>query len=137
MHGFAISVLSILNQKHHQESKDRGPRINDQLPGVAEMKCRAEESPNNNQGHGHAKCHGPPCRAGCGPSETFEAPPGLTHASDLAVSFHSKPPRVPFAPGGRAPPLRISPRQAPVSVAIVFAIVSIKSISSKVCIFAG
>src|SRR5262245_10625999 len=38
-----IAILSVLNQEHHQESNDRGARIDDQLPGVGE----AEDGPRN------------------------------------------------------------------------------------------
>ena len=41
MHRFGVAVLRVLNQEDHQESDDGGGGVDDQLPGIGEMKSRA------------------------------------------------------------------------------------------------
>jgi len=45
VHRLRVAVLSVLNQKHHQEGNDRGSGVDDQLPGVGEMKRRPGDGP--------------------------------------------------------------------------------------------
>lgn len=49
--GFSVSVLCVLNQKHHQKGHDGGACIDDQLPSVAEVKQRTCDEPNPNDAH--------------------------------------------------------------------------------------
>ena len=49
--GGSVPILRVLNEEHHQESNDRGPRIYDELPGVGIVKNRAGDRPNE---HGNA-----------------------------------------------------------------------------------
>ena len=37
LHREGVAILSVLNQEHHQECDDRGARVDDQLPGIAEI----------------------------------------------------------------------------------------------------
>jgi hypothetical protein len=48
MHGFGVAVLGILNQKHHEESDNGGAGVDDELPGIGEMKGRPGDSPDDN-----------------------------------------------------------------------------------------
>ena len=34
LHGLGVTVLCVLNKKHHQEGDDRGDCVDDKLPGV-------------------------------------------------------------------------------------------------------
>jgi hypothetical protein len=45
--GVTITVLGILNQKHHQECDDRRARVDDQLPCVAELEYWTGEAPDD------------------------------------------------------------------------------------------
>ncbi len=42
---FGISILGVLNQKHHQECDNRRASVDDQLPGVTESENGAGEYP--------------------------------------------------------------------------------------------
>src|SRR5437667_10637820 len=42
---FGVPVLCVLNQEHHQESDDGCASVDDELPGVREMKSRARYRP--------------------------------------------------------------------------------------------
>ena len=42
---FSIAVLCVLNEKYHQKRDDGRPGIDNELPGIGEMKSRAGESP--------------------------------------------------------------------------------------------
>jgi hypothetical protein len=48
MDGLAVAVLGVLNQENHQKRDDRGARIDDELPGVAEVEEGAADRPTNN-----------------------------------------------------------------------------------------
>ena len=58
VHCFGVTVLRVLNQKHHQERHDCRGGINDELPGVGEMKRRSGDNPDENDKNGAAKCPG-------------------------------------------------------------------------------
>src|SRR5262245_1230632 len=58
MHGFGVTVLRVLNQKHHEERDDCRGGVDDQLPGVREMKSRSGDQPNKNYQNGATKCPG-------------------------------------------------------------------------------
>jgi len=45
MHCFGVAVLCVLNQKHHQKRNDCRGGVDDQLPGVREMKRRPGNDP--------------------------------------------------------------------------------------------
>src|SRR5262249_28363903 len=55
MHCLGVTVLGVLNQKHHEERDDCRGGIDDQLPGVREMKSRVGDEPNKNYQNGAAK----------------------------------------------------------------------------------
>ena len=57
--GFAVAVLSVLNQKHHQECDDRRGRIDYKLPGIAEMKNWSQNAPYHNGAERTPECHWP------------------------------------------------------------------------------
>jgi len=42
-----IAVLRVLNEKHHQERDDGGASVDDELPGIGEMKSWPGESPDH------------------------------------------------------------------------------------------
>src|SRR4029077_7467779 len=58
MHCLGVTILGVLNQKHHEKRDDGGRGIDDQLPCVGEMKCRPGDEPNKNDEHGTRKCPG-------------------------------------------------------------------------------
>src|SRR5882724_9531847 len=58
MHCFGVTILGVLNQKHHEEGDDGRGRVDDQLPSVGKMKRRTGEEPNKNDEHGRRKCPG-------------------------------------------------------------------------------
>ena len=47
-----VAVLGILDEEDHQESDDRGPSVDDQLPGIGIMKDVAAQAPNNDNRNG-------------------------------------------------------------------------------------
>ncbi len=51
MHRFRVAILGVLNEKHHQESDNGRPSIDDQLPGIGKMKRRTGQNPNENYEH--------------------------------------------------------------------------------------
>ena len=55
MHGFGVTILSVLNQEYHQEGDNGRGGIYDQLPSIGEMKRRAGEDPNEDDEHRPAK----------------------------------------------------------------------------------
>jgi hypothetical protein len=55
MNGFGIAVLGVLNQKHHEEGNNRRSGVDDELPGVGEMKSRPSEAPHGDDEHGSGK----------------------------------------------------------------------------------
>lgn len=46
LHGFAVAVLGILDQEHHQEGDYCGASIDDELPGVGVVKHWSGTGPN-------------------------------------------------------------------------------------------
>lgn len=44
--GFPITVLGVLDEKHHEEGDNGRTGIDDELPGIAEMKQRSSRGPN-------------------------------------------------------------------------------------------
>ena len=55
MDDVVIPVLGVLNQENHQEGDDGGRRVDDELPGIVEVKPRPRCSPHGNQHHGDQK----------------------------------------------------------------------------------
>src|SRR6185312_13495122 len=53
---FGIAVLSVLDQKHHEECDDRGCGIDDQLPSVGITEMRPQRSPYDDRYQGYGKC---------------------------------------------------------------------------------
>ena len=60
MDRFCIAVLSVLNQKYHQERDDGRCGVDDQLPRIGEMKHRPGQEPNEDDKHSSSKCPGAP-----------------------------------------------------------------------------
>lgn len=52
LHRSAVSILSVLDQEHHEERDDGRARVYGQLPGIVEPKYRAGNSPNCDDKHG-------------------------------------------------------------------------------------
>ena len=46
--GFRITVLRVLDEEDHEEGDDGCASIDNELPGVREVKCRAGQPPNGN-----------------------------------------------------------------------------------------
>ena len=55
MHGFGVPILSVLDQKYHEERDYCRGGVYDQLPSVGEMKCRTGENPNENSKYSRGK----------------------------------------------------------------------------------
>ncbi|TSC97424.1 MAG: Uncharacterized protein Greene101449_1208, partial [Candidatus Peregrinibacteria bacterium Greene1014_49] len=61
LHRNAIAVLSVLNEKNHEEGNDGGSGIDHELPSVAETEHRTGEKPRDNDPAGEQKCCGFSC----------------------------------------------------------------------------
>lgn len=48
INGFRVTVLRVLDEEHHEEGDDGRASIDNELPGVREVKCRAGQPPNSN-----------------------------------------------------------------------------------------
>ena len=55
VHGFGVTVLCVLNQKHHQKRDDSRGRVNDELPCVGKMKSGSGNEPDADDKHGPGK----------------------------------------------------------------------------------
>ena len=55
LHGSTVPGLCVLDQEYHQERNDGRAGIYSQLPGIAEPKYRAGNSPNYDDKHGGSK----------------------------------------------------------------------------------
>jgi hypothetical protein len=75
VHCFGVTVLRVLNQKHHEEGDDCCGGVDDQLPRVREMKRRSADKPNNNYKHSTAKRPGASEQYGRTLRETSERVP--------------------------------------------------------------
>ena len=51
-----VSILCVLNQKHHEKCDDRRSGIDDELPRIGKMKGRPCEDPHTNDKHSSRKC---------------------------------------------------------------------------------
>ena len=47
LNGRAVAVLRVLDQEDHEERDDRGRRVDDELPGVAEAEDRPADDPDD------------------------------------------------------------------------------------------
>jgi hypothetical protein len=52
LYGRIVTVLAILDQKHHQKCNDGSSRIDYQLPAIAIVKQRSGDSPKNHNANG-------------------------------------------------------------------------------------
>src|SRR6266852_8638223 len=52
---FSVAILGVLDEKNHQESDDRGPGIDDELPCIREMEVRSAKSPEGNHEYSRQK----------------------------------------------------------------------------------
>src|SRR5436190_7977413 len=86
VNGERVLVLGALNQKHHQERDDGRSSVDDQLPGVREMKDRPQNRPPGNDGQreGERGRAAGPARDGCG--QILEA---VRNRAAAALSIHS------------------------------------------------
>ena len=53
-----VLVLRALDQEHHQERDDRRAGVDDELPGVREMKDRTEDRPDDDDPERKRECRG-------------------------------------------------------------------------------
>jgi hypothetical protein len=51
-----IPILAILNEKDHQKRDNRGPGVDDQLPGFGKANERTAYGPDNDYTGGEQKC---------------------------------------------------------------------------------
>src|SRR5579859_5697847 len=58
MNGNTVLVLTLLNQKHHEERDDGGAGVNHQLPAVRIVEQRAGYYPRYNNSDSQAECEG-------------------------------------------------------------------------------
>src|SRR5438477_3079095 len=56
MHCFRVPILSVLDQKYHEEGDHRRSCVDDQLPGVGKMKSGPCEDPHTNDKRSSHKC---------------------------------------------------------------------------------
>ena len=47
-----VAVLCVLDDEDHQEGDDRRTRVDDELPGIAEVEQRARREPHQDHGNG-------------------------------------------------------------------------------------
>ncbi len=78
-----VFVLRALNQKHHQESYDRGAGVDYELPGVGETKDWSGDTPNHDDRERQQKGGG-----GAGSSRGLIGKP-LEHISSLLFSHRT------------------------------------------------
>src|SRR5215470_5347134 len=90
-----IAVLGTLDQKHHEKRHDRGPGINDQLPGIRVVKVGAAQAPEQDDRHTEEKGPGGPDDLG---REIGQFPESLTHPVSLP---RSPPLLIVLTPGDR------------------------------------
>src|SRR5260370_35305499 len=55
MHGFGVAGLRVLDQKHHEEGDDGCGGVDDQLPGIGEMKRWSGQNPYKDNQHSAGK----------------------------------------------------------------------------------
>jgi len=79
MHCFSITVLRVLDKKHHEEGDDRRRSIDHQLPGIGKMKHRSGENPDKDDKHGSGKSPG-----------ASESDRGMTGKDPKCVAHHAK-----------------------------------------------
>ena len=48
INGFRVTVLRVLDEEYHEEGDDGCASIDNELPGVREVRCRAGQPPNGN-----------------------------------------------------------------------------------------
>lgn len=60
MLGLGVTILGVLNQKHHQECDDGGGRVDDELPRVGKVKGWPRHNPKEDSKNGRSEC---PCAA--------------------------------------------------------------------------
>jgi len=87
MNGSSVAVLGVLNQKHHQESDDRGACINNELPRVGVVEVRPSQNPQNDYEQGAKECpfrsHPIGSLRGEDMKTFFSAGPVCTHADTI------------------------------------------------------
>jgi hypothetical protein len=62
INGFRVTVLRVLDEEYHEEGDDGRASIDNELPGVREVKCRAGQSPNANGNIANVKAHALPSK---------------------------------------------------------------------------
>src|SRR5690242_15653052 len=58
LHGCAVAVLRILDEKDHVKGDDRGAGVDDKLPGIRKAEERSGHAPDDNDRGGHRKSRG-------------------------------------------------------------------------------
>src|SRR5207237_10554968 len=58
MDRLGIAVLGVLDQEHDEKRDDRCRRINNEMPGIGEMKGGNGEDPHENDKHSYGKATG-------------------------------------------------------------------------------
>lgn len=71
--GLAITILRILNQEYHQEGHNRRRGVDDQLPGITEVKYRTQNRPNDDGAKSQSERHWATHHAGGDSSEVLES----------------------------------------------------------------
>src|SRR2546428_12763415 len=75
---FAVTVLGVLDDEHHQEGDDRGARIDDELPRIGEAVFRPERRPHDDGQHcGQKRPRRPEIVSG----RPSKPPEGLSHTA--------------------------------------------------------
>ena len=88
LHRSSVSVLCVLDQEYHKDRNDGRGAIYRQLPGIAEPKYRAGNSPNSDDKHGNGKGGRVSCSTRGPLSKTFEQ--GIAINDALLYSHLSK-----------------------------------------------
>jgi len=60
LHRHGVAVLAVLDKEHHEKRDDGRSGVDDQLPGVAEMRNRTGRQPDEHDRNRDQERHGPP-----------------------------------------------------------------------------
>ena len=85
--GLCVAVLGVLNQEDHQEGNDGGSGIDDELPGVRIVKCRARQGPDDDDEEGANESPGASEDGGSFSSKDPEGVPNATKEISFVAFF--------------------------------------------------
>src|SRR5204863_5296892 len=98
LHCFAVTVLSVLDEKNHQKRRNRRRGIDDQLPGIAKVKNRPQDRPYDYACQRRSKGCRPSGQARCPARKSLKTSPFASgffsisflriHAVILEQNFH-------------------------------------------------